>query len=184
MKRKAIYILVIIVVLVAFLLGFRTSYANNDSIYINFSKNNSYKVSFSDLWNIQKQNSDEKNIYSLKNINLDDLENEAVEYNLSYDLQADRENLANKTIENEELNNIIKSSLDPNGQTYKQLLWILDNSYIQGKADINQFLSKAEISENQLTEQEIIVVQKMAIWYFTNYKDKKNLTKKTVMIIG
>ena len=72
MKRKAIYILVIIVVLVAFLLGFRTSYANNDSIYINFSKNNSYKVSFSDLWNIQKQNSDEKNIYSLKNINLDD----------------------------------------------------------------------------------------------------------------
>ena len=170
MKRKAIYILVIIVVLVAFLLGFRTSYANNDSIYINFSKNNSYKVSFSDLWNIQKQNSDEKNIYSLKNINLDDLENEAVEYNLSYDLQADRENLTNKTIENEELNNIIKSSLDPNGQTYKQLLWILDNSYIQGKTDINQFLSKAEISENQLTEQEIIVVQKMAIWYFTNYK--------------
>lgn len=70
-------------------------------------------------------------------------------------------------------------SVLPEGETYKKMLWILDNSYVAPKTAQeqntaneykNKLLEKAGIpqSENKLTDEDIDAVQQLAIWYFTN----------------
>ena len=70
-------------------------------------------------------------------------------------------------------------SVLPEGETYKKMLWILDNSYVAPKIAQeqntaneykNKLLEKAGIpqSENKLTDEDIDAVQQLAIWYFTN----------------
>ena len=119
-------------------------------------------------------------------------EDETVEYNLYYDIQEDREALVDKLVDDENTaNNIVKDLLDPTGTQYRQLLWLFDNAYVTGQTDINKYFEKAGFfsyeyegetyyykveGDNEidyptgkpLTEADIIAIQRMAIWYFTN----------------
>lgn len=68
------------------------------------------------------------------------------------------------------------------GANYNKILWILDNSYIPTKsstyknsAEYKNLMENTKIKINNdasdLTEEQIEVVQQMAIWYFTNSSD-------------
>ena len=67
----------------------------------------------------------------------------------------------------------------PTGTNYNKLLWVLDNLYIMPDSSIdnttarNEFL-KAKIPEERyslLTDDDIDVIQQLAIWHFTNDGD-------------
>ena len=61
-------------------------------------------------------------------------------------------------------------------QYYNQIVWILNHAYIPNAetatTDKSDFLQNAGITGNhELTDDDIDVVQQLAIWYFTNYDD-------------
>ena len=67
----------------------------------------------------------------------------------------------------------------PTGENYNKLLWILDNLYIMPSASVdntaarNEFLA-SKIPEERyslLTDDDIDVIQQLAIWHFTNDGD-------------
>lgn len=115
-----------------------------------------------------------------------------LEYNLNYDIQEDREWLLTHLQDNaNDAEDVIKALLNPTGTQYKQLLWIFDNSYVKGTTNIDEYLTQIGIFSGEhngekyyykeengtqieypqgepLTEADIIAIQKMAIWYFTN----------------
>ena len=70
-----------------------------------------------------------------------------------------------------------KNSMSPlpvPSQYYNQIVWILNHSYIPSAStastDKTTLLKNAGISGNsELTDDDIDVVQQLAIWYFTNY---------------
>ena len=79
-------------------------------------------------------------------------------YNLSYDF----------------MNKNSMSPLPVPSQYYNQIVWILNHSYIPSAStastDKTTLLKNAGISGNsELTDDDIDVVQQLAIWYFTNY---------------
>ena len=80
-------------------------------------------------------------------------------------------------------NSIINYAAGRLGDNYNKILWILDNSYIptqdsnyKESIEYKNLMDKAGINiENDisdLTEEQIEVVQQMAIWYFTNSTDE------------
>ena len=93
-----------------------------------------------------------------------------------YDIEIDMSNETNK----ERIGNYAGGNLVNN---YNKIMWIADNTYIATGADNYQtlnaykaFMKKAGITiESEplynLTEDDIEVVQQMAIWYFTNEND-------------
>ena len=117
-------------------------------------------------------------------------EEEIIEYNLYYDIQEDREFLvANLKDNGTDADDIVKELLNPDGNQYRQLLWLFDNSYVPGQTNIDDYMAKVGIlteenggqtlyynkdtnqyypNGNPLTEQDIMAIQKMAVWYFTN----------------
>ena len=71
-----------------------------------------------------------------------------------------------------------KSSMSPlpvPSQYYNQIVWILNHSYIPSAStastDKVTLLQNAGITNSELTDDDIDVVQQLAIWYFTNYDD-------------
>ena len=113
-----------------------------------------------------------------------------IEYNLSYDMQTDREYLLSNLEDNgNTADEVVKELLTPGGGQYEQLLWVLDNAYIPG-TDVDKYLEQVGVlSEDNngtilyydkvtnkyltnggepVTSEDIIAVQKMVIWYFTN----------------
>ena len=110
--------------------------------------------------NINKVSSNQRNLYCVKanygntweNVDTNDI----IPYNLSYDLHADREKLLRKIVDKgTDADNIVKTLLasGENGY-YEELIWILDNSYIEGKTDKKEFLDKAGIKYNPDSESE------------------------------
>ena len=77
-------------------------------------------------------------------------------------------------------NNIISAAGGSLGANYNKVLWILDNSYIPTESsNLSQFKSSMNtkgVNIDALTEEQIEVVQQMAIWYYTNnsYEDPTN----------
>ena len=73
---------------------------------------------------------------------------------------------------------------DTNSDTYKALLWLLENIYVrpaenatleeeqQAEEFKNKLLNDAGISDSYLTDDDIDVVQQLAIWHFTNAGDE------------
>ena len=67
----------------------------------------------------------------------------------------------------------------PTGENYNKLLWVLDNLYIMPSASVdnttarNSFLASKIPTERYslLTDDDIDVIQQLAIWHFTNYGD-------------
>lgn len=60
-------------------------------------------------------------------------------------------------------------------QYYNQIVWILNHSYIPSAStastDKATLLQNAGISGNSELDDDIDVVQQLALWYFTNYDD-------------
>ena len=73
----------------------------------------------------------------------------------------------------------------PSGEDYNSLVWILENSYVPAPQNANQsqidlaksfkedLLEKAGI-ESEMSDDEIEIVQQLAIWYYTNKNEYKN----------
>ena len=117
-----------------------------------------------------------------------------VEYNWSTSLDKDL-----KETPSDEVNALIS------GEYLNEILWIIDNMYVPGESDKNEFLAQSSINyvegegytytgtdysniagvsdaygEDTLTEDDIIAIQQSAIWYFTNHEDANyNLIKTT-----
>ena len=74
--------------------------------------------------------------------------NKVLPYNLSYDMQSDRQTLLNKIVDKgTDVDDIIKTLLSESGY-YRELLWILDNSYIEGTTNKIEFLKSIGIKYN------------------------------------
>ena len=71
-----------------------------------------------------------------------------------------------------------KNSMSPlpvPSQYYNQIVWILNHAYIPNAStastDKATLLQNAGVTNSELTDDDIDVVQQLAIWYFTNYDD-------------
>lgn len=230
MKKKKVCLAIIVVAIIAFLLSYIISYANTgETIYVNLTKLDTKGIGYgignptdkneagkpatnAYIWNITTYDSasatsasrEQRNLYCIKanygeswNNNKDT----KVAYNLSYDLQADRQNLLNKIVGNDnDADSVVKRLLTEEGH-YRELLWILDNSYIEGQTDKKEFLNKAGIKYNEtdklyyykavdgydysdlvaggseyndanlIKDSDIKAVQRAVIWYYTNYME-------------
>ena len=89
--------------------------------------------------------------------------NKVLAYNLSYDMQSDRQTLLNKIVDKgTDVDDIIKTLLSESGY-YRELLWILDNSYIEGTTNKIEFLKSIgiEYDEELSTESKTYVYNPM-----------------------
>ena len=172
------------------------------SLYINLGKskdNNGKKSGYANgdpnsssgnyIWEINQYNSNNvndkitnpRNLYCIKAeygtswVSATGGEKNIVEYNLSYDLEAQREEILSKLLNTDANNTVIKNLLTPDKGAYNQLLWILDNAYIPGETNKAEYLTKLNVNTHEeligdeITDDDIVAIQKMAIWYFTNY---------------
>ena len=188
------------------LIGYIFSYAGRETIYVNLSKTNTRGIGYGignpqnggkPIWALRTYTSNDKtellnpqrNIYCAKaeygetwnSSNTDAI----VEYNLSYDMQDEREKLI-KQLDNgaQNANSVVKALLDTNKGGYQQLLWLLDNMYVAGETDKDTFLDKIGIKKDEygyydedtnagydyiMTDDDIKAVQASAIWHVTNY---------------
>ena len=215
MKKKLTLIIIAIIAIISFLIGHIVSYANNGSIYVNITETNLNGIGYGIgnpknggagryIWTLRTYNSNnisdlsatQRNLYCIKAeygeawnpVNNGTI----VEYNLSYDLQDDREKLENLLGNvNNEANNMLLELLDTQGEAYRELLWILDNAYIAEETDKDEFLSRFGVVKDEygyynentnapydyiLTDDDIKAVQSAAIWHFTNYAVDGNTT--------
>lgn len=175
MKKKKVSILIIVIAIIAFLLSYIISYANTgETIYVNLTKLDTNGIGYgigdpangtneagkpatnAYIWNIttydtstsKTASKNQRNLYCIKgnygdswNTNKDTI----VAYNLSYDIQADRADLLKKIVDNgNDADDVVKTLLSESGY-YRELLWILDNSYIEGQTDKTEFLSNIGI---------------------------------------
>ena len=227
MKNKKVCLVVIVIAIVAFLLSYIISYANTgETIYVGLTKLNTKGVGYSIgdpssdagsqatnayIWNVTTYDSlsassasrEQRNLYCIKANYGDTWEKNKdtkLAYNLSYDLQADRQDLLNKIVGNgNDADSVVKKSLTEEGY-YRELLWILDNSYIENQTDKKEFLDKMGIKYDEtsntysyeaidgydysdiatglidypesdlIQDSDIKAIQRAAIWYYTNYK--------------
>ncbi len=140
------------------------------------------------IWQINQYNSNNvndkvtnaRNLYCIKAeygkswVSNGGKETNIVEYNLSYDLEQQREEILKKLVDSSDENTVIKNLLTPEKGAYNQILWILDNAYIPGTTNKEEYLKKFNAVYDvavgdTLTDEDIIAIQKMVIWYFTNY---------------
>ncbi len=174
MKKKKIGILIAVIAIVAFLLSYIISYANTgETIYVNLTKLDTKGVGYgignpangtsagghatsAYIWNLTTYDTststtaskNQRNLYCIKanygdswNTNKDTI----VAYNLSYDLQSDREILLKNIVDNgNDADDVVKTLLSEQGY-YRELLWILDNSYIEGQTNKIEFLNSIGI---------------------------------------
>ena len=219
MKKKIIFIGLLLLLITYAIFGI-ISYADDGKIYVNLTEGNLNNIGYAignpkysgavKIWYLKTYNSTdetsvsikERNLYCIK-ANYGDTWNtsnqDIVTYNLEYDLQAQREEILNKLVTGNAANTIVKDLLNPNKESYRQLLWILDNSYIAGQTDKAEYLAKIGIVKNTkyniyeynpiegydytnlttnvegeysylLTDDDINAIQKAVIWYYTNYK--------------
>ena len=149
--KKKILIIGIILLLAVYLIFNIISFAANEVLYVGINATYKNGTGYSigrpnnggkELWNLRNYNSgnigDEsvalRQLYCLKGeygasweINT----NNIVGYNLSYDLQEDRDKLMQLlgSASQGTPNNIVSQILNTSGY-YRELLWVLDNSYI------------------------------------------------------
>ena len=222
MKKKFVAIGVILI-LIAFLIFNMISYAGNSTLFIGINATHKNGVGYGigdpnnlgvQIWNLRNYESNnrddesaiQKEIYCLKEqygYSWETNEDSIVEYNLTYDLQKDREKLL-QLLGNSgtnTANSVVARILDANNGYYRELLWVLDNTYISGKSDMNKLLERigilydynydvyyyqpteeydysdklTELEYNYtLTETDIKAVQQAVIWYFMNAKLDNN----------
>ena len=126
-----------------------------------------YKIADKYVWKLITYNGQtldyDKSIYSLKAEQSFNTSGQGVyrqEYDTSYNLK-DKTSMPNLPVAEEDYNSII---------------WILNHTYIKSDSTMEQdkefLLKNAQITGNiELTDDDIDVVQQLAIWYFTNKDD-------------
>ena len=95
-------------------------------------------------------------------------------YNESNENSYEQESYSESSEDSSDENTVIKNLLTPEKGAYNQILWILDNAYIPGTTNKEEYLKKFNAVYDvavgdTLTDEDIIAIQKMVIWYFTNY---------------
>ena len=106
------------------------------------------------------------------------LDNKVVEYNLSYDLVKQYQEVVNHFKDLDSETTIFDENKKAN---FDAVMWILDNMLLEGATDeqVTEYLKtyagydeesleEAEKQENILTRSDIEAIQQLAIWYFTN----------------
>lgn len=234
MNKKKIGILIAIISIIAFILNSVISYAKDETLYINLTKTGTTGVGYGIgnpaeaggagkyIWNLTTYNSNnindisakQRNLYCVKaeygdtwNSTLNGYQN-IIPYNLSYDLQGDRQKLLSQIVDKgTDVDDIVKTLLNPETGHYREILWIFDNAYISGTTNKDKFLEKLGIvyepeingythyygENNQLyhdlsvliTDEDIMAVQRAAIWHYTNYGNStyNQLTKDSWLTI-
>ena len=175
MKKKKVGIFILIITIVGILLSYVMSYANTgETLHINLTRLDTTgigygigdagqisggeqgPVSSAVIWNITTHDANgnisatQRNLYCVKANYGATWEtaggpNTVLDYNLSYDLQKDRTELLNKIVDNgTDIDDAVKTLLSESGY-YRELLWILDNSYIPGTTDKKELLKSIGI---------------------------------------
>ena len=215
MNTKKISLIITLIMIIAIVATTIVSYADTqETIYVNLSQTDSNGFGYAIgnpnngvtdgqaayIFNINTYTSSDgstltnpqRNLYCVKahygaswenNVNAS-IKN-VVSYNLSYDLQTQKEELLNKIV-GDTAGNVVKELLNEETGYYNEILWILDNAYIEGKTDYDEFWNKTKLGITEegytkkysykLTEKDIKAIQKAAIWYFTN-KDEEVFNK-------
>jgi len=188
-KMKKVILLTIVTVLIVLMLTSITSKTNayTENLYLGLEEYRSSGYAYKSLtdkvmWKISEYNSltgplktKEKTIYCIKagpgfgsTTDMGSGTTVIRQYSEAYDLK----NLT--TIP--ELNKTVL----PTGQNYKSLIWVLEHSYVpalttasedikqQAVAFRAQLLQAAGIPSSKLSDDEIDIVQQLAVWYFTN----------------
>ena len=222
MNKKRVSVILAIILSIIFVLGYIISYASTDQkLYVNLQPTNLDGIGYgignpkngfegNYIWSLRTYNSNsasdistkQRELYCIKanygdtwNANQENI----VEYNLSYNLQEEREKLVELLGKDEsnEANKKVIELLNAETGYYKEIIWLLDNSYIAGTTDKTAYLEKIGIKYDEeyqlyyyeptdgydysdiatngeytylLTDEDIKAVQKTAIWYYTNYK--------------
>ena len=195
MKKKFIVFGIIFVLLSIFVFNLIRTYADYaETMYVRLTEMNPNRIGYgignpknggagNYIWYLDA--SEPRNLYCIKG-NYGDTWNtdpsDKVAYNLMYRLQDDRERLLKQLIGD---GDVVRNLLYASNGYYRELLWILDNLYISGETNKDEFLAKFGIVKDEygyynenthkgydyiLTDDDIIAVQRAAIWYFTNYK--------------
>ena len=217
--KKKVAIIGVILLVVAYIIFSVISYAGSEVIYVglNTTHHNGEGYGIGNpksgglgIWNLRNYDSTNRNdessvqkeLYCLKGDYGDSWEQnsgEVIEYNLSYDLNTEREKLL-QLLEgvSSQANTVVTDILsDSSSGIYKELLWVMDNAFIPGVSDKNQLLERIGILYDEtddiyyyepvngydysdkiysqewttsLTETDIKAVQQAVIWYFTNAK--------------
>ena len=167
--KKKIGIIITIVAIIAFLLSYIISYANTgETLHVNLTRLDTTGIGYgignaeqssgnnAVIWNITTHDANgavsatQRNLYCVKANYGATWEtaggpSTVLDYNLSYDLQKDRTELLNKIVDNgTDIDDVVKTLLSESGY-YRELLWILDNSYIPGTTDKKEFLKSIGI---------------------------------------
>ena len=169
MKKRNIGILILVIATIVFLLGYIMSYANTgETLHVNLTRLDTTGIGYgignaeqssgnnAVIWNITTHDANgavsatQRNLYCVKANYGATWETAGgpstiLDYNLSYDLQKDRTELLNKIVDNgTDIDDVVKTLLSESGY-YRELLWILDNSYIPGTTDKKEFLKSIGI---------------------------------------
>ena len=169
MKKRNIGILILVIATIVFLLGYIMSYANTgETLHVNLTRLDTTGIGYgignaeqssgnnAVIWNITTHDTNgavsatQRNLYCVKANYGATWEtaggpSTVLDYNLSYDLQKDRTELLNKIVDNgTDIDDVVKTLLSESGY-YRELLWILDNSYIPGTTDKKEFLKSIGI---------------------------------------
>ena len=167
--KKKIGIIIAIVAIIAFLLSYIISYANTgETLHVNLTRLDTTGIGYgignaeqssgnnAVIWDITTHDANgavsatQRNLYCVKANYGATWEtaggpSTVLDYNLSYDLQKDRTELLNKIVDNgTDIDDVVKTLLSESGY-YRELLWILDNSYIPGTTDKKEFLKSIGI---------------------------------------
>ena len=209
MKKTKISLIIAVLMIIGLIATSIASYANNEeSIFVNLTPANSNGIGYGIgdpkgevsgkapyIWNINSYTSatgdaltnPQRNLYCIKANYGNSWEtatnaspSNVVEYNLSYDLVSDRDSILQKLTETDEAGNIVRALLDGNNGKYNELLWVLDNLYVAGQTDKDEFLDKIGIAKDEdgeyynketnkmysyiVTDYDIKAVQKVVIW--------------------
>lgn len=217
--KKKIAIIGVILLTIAYIIFHIVSYAGNEVIYVGLNTTHpngdgyglgSPKSGGLGIWNLRNYDSTDRNnessiqkeLYCLKG-DYGETWNQnsatVIEYNLSYDLDTEREKLLQLLVgASSDANTVVTEILsDSTSGVYKELLWVIDNAFIPGRSDKEQLLKKLGILYDSkedlyyyespdnydysdkiynfewtttLTETDIKAVQQAVIWYFANAK--------------
>ena len=183
--KKRIAIISVIFLVLAYIIFNAISYANAtltvhletaDTSNVGYGIGNPLQQGIN-IWDL-RNTANKKNLYCIRADYSDTWNNDGrttdVNYNLSYDLQNDREKILNYLTDNgNDGDELLKQLLNPSGNAYRQLLWLFDNAYLE-EEDAETYLNNLGLYDSSLTSKDIIAVQKAAVWYFTNYRVGNN----------
>ena len=180
MKKTKISAIIAVLMIIGVIATSIASYANNEeSIFVNLTPGNSNGIGYAIgdangevsgeapyIWNINTYKSQagttltdpQRNLYCIKanyGYSWETAQNASpsnvVEYNLSYDLVSDRDSILQK-LTTDATGNLVRELLNEENAKYNELLWILDNLYVAGQTDKDEFLDKIGIAKDQYGE--------------------------------